>query len=240
MSNEDHRKRVAIIGVPDCDQVCCPKLDGVLKVLFPKDAIKADGYLSCLQQFWLDAVTPLATVLESAEEGDLVPVKVVSATQKALYLMGTEHQQMAQERRKKLILKLNPLLKFMSDDSKSFTLSAPMLFGDEFAKQATTTVQQIKAMKKLNIPSEKKGHFFWLPPSKLPKRLQGWSQEWLYKIPALSEGEPGRTIKNKGLRISRKLCKLSQRNYNLSPYFEFKCSILASIKRGIVTSLHAG
>ena len=34
-----------------------------------------------------------------------------------------------------------------------------MLFGEEFAKQATATVEQVKAMKKLNISSEKKGHF---------------------------------------------------------------------------------
>ena len=40
------------------------------------------------------------------------------------------------------------------------TLSDPMLFGEEFAKQATTTstttVKQIKEMKKLNVPQEKK------------------------------------------------------------------------------------
>ena len=33
-----------------------------------------------------------------------------------------------------------------------------------------------------------------------------------------------RTTKTKGLRISAKSCKLSKRNYNLSPYFEFKCN----------------
>ena len=69
MPNDDRKKRVGKIGVPDCDQVRCPKLDGVLKAVLPKDAIKADGYLSRLQQFWLDAVAPLAAILESAEAG---------------------------------------------------------------------------------------------------------------------------------------------------------------------------
>ena len=101
MSNEDCRKRVATIWVSDCDQVRCPKLDGVLKVVLPKDAIKADRYLPHLQQFWLDAVVTLAAVLESAEAGDLKPEKAVSATQTALYLMGNAHQQMAQERQKR-------------------------------------------------------------------------------------------------------------------------------------------
>ena len=117
-----------------------------------------------LQQFWLDSVAPLAAVLEDVEAEDFTPEKAVSATQTALYLMGNVHQQMAQERRNKLILKLNLSLKFMADDSKSFTSSASMLFGDEFAKQATTTVEQIKAMKKLNIPSEEKGLFLATTP----------------------------------------------------------------------------
>ena len=164
MPNEDRKKRVVKVGIPDCDQIRCPKLDGVLKAVLPKDAIKADGYLSRLQQFWLDAVPPLAALLESTEAGDLMPEKAVSATQTALYLMGNAHQQMAQERRKKLILKLNPSLKFMAEDNKSFASSAPMLFGKEFAKQATTTVDQVKAMKKLSF-SEKKSFSGYHPRS---------------------------------------------------------------------------
>ena len=98
--NEGRRKRVEKVGVPDCDQVRCPKLDRVLKAVLPKDAIKADEYLSRLQQFWLDAVAPLAALLESAEAGELTPEKVVSAAQMALYMMGNAHKQTAQERRK--------------------------------------------------------------------------------------------------------------------------------------------
>ena len=98
MSNEDCRKQVKKVGVPDCDQICCSKLDGVLKAVLPRDAIKADGYLSCLQQFWLDAVAPLVAILESAEARELTPEKAVSAAQTALYLMGNAHQQTAQER----------------------------------------------------------------------------------------------------------------------------------------------
>ena len=45
MDNEDREKRVKRIGVPNCNQICCPKLDGVIKAVLPTDAIKADGYL---------------------------------------------------------------------------------------------------------------------------------------------------------------------------------------------------
>ena len=95
---------------------------------------------------------PLTAALESAEEGDLTPEKAVGAAQTALYLMGNAHQQMAQERRKKMILKLNPSLKFMAEEQKNFNTAAPMLFEEEFTKQVTATVEQVKAIKKLNIP----------------------------------------------------------------------------------------
>ena len=146
MSNEDCRKQVEKVGVPNCDQVHCPKLDGVLKAVLPRDAIKVDGYLSRLQQFWLDAVAPLAALLESAEVGKLTPEKAVSAAQTALYLMGNVHQQTAQERQKKLILKLNPSLKFMAEDAKSFSSAELMPFREEFVKQATAIVEQVKTM----------------------------------------------------------------------------------------------
>ena len=174
LSNADRKKRVDKVGVPDCDQICCPKLDGVLKAVLTKE----DGYLSRLHQLWLDAVAPLTAALESAEEGDLTPEKAVRAAQTALYLMGNAHQQKAQERCKKMILKLNPSLKFMAEEQKNFNTAAPMLFEEEFTKQVTATVEQVKAIKKLNIPEEKKGLFsFRVPPPKLSSRLQGWLQE---------------------------------------------------------------
>ena len=69
LSNVDRKKGVDKVGVPDCDQIRCPNLDGVLKTVLPKDTIKADGYLSHLHQFWLDAIAPLAAIIESAEGG---------------------------------------------------------------------------------------------------------------------------------------------------------------------------
>ena len=71
MPNEDRKKRVGKAGIPNYDQIRYLKLDGVLKAVLPKDAIKVDRYLSRLQHFWLDAVAPLAALLESAEAWDL-------------------------------------------------------------------------------------------------------------------------------------------------------------------------
>ena len=44
----------------------------------------------------------------------------------------------------------------MAEGNKNFTAMVPMLFGEEFAKQATTTAEQVKAMKKLTTLTEKK------------------------------------------------------------------------------------
>ena len=58
ISNEDRRKRLEKVGVSDCDQVHCPKLDGVLKAVLPKDTIKADGYLCIFSSFdWAQYLT---------------------------------------------------------------------------------------------------------------------------------------------------------------------------------------
>ena len=53
-----------------------------------RDAIQVDGDLSRLQQFWLDAVAPLAVILESAEAWELTPEHVYSAAQLAVVLLG--------------------------------------------------------------------------------------------------------------------------------------------------------
>ena len=47
----------------------------------------------------------------------------------------------------------------MAEDNKNYITAVPMLFGEEFAKQATTTVDQVKAMKKLTVTLENKRVF---------------------------------------------------------------------------------
>ena len=122
----------------------------MLTTILPKDAIKADGYLSRLQQFWLDAVAPLAAILEGAEAGELTPEHAYSATQAALVLMGSANNHMAQERRKRILMNVNPALKYMAHEENAFQQAAPMLFGKEFAKKATNRVETIKAIKKIS------------------------------------------------------------------------------------------
>jgi len=48
LANANRKKWLDRIGVPDCNSIQCPKLDSVIQAVIPSDAIKADGYLSCL------------------------------------------------------------------------------------------------------------------------------------------------------------------------------------------------
>lgn len=67
LTNADRKKWVEHIGVPDCNSIQCPKLDPVIQAIMLNDATMADGYLSCLHQFWLDARTPLMAIIETGE-----------------------------------------------------------------------------------------------------------------------------------------------------------------------------
>lgn len=100
--NADCKKRIAYIRIPDCDKISCRKLDPMLTMILLRDAIKADGYLSHLQQFWLDAIVPLAAILESTEAKELTPEQVYSAAQSALVLLGNPNNHMSQEKHKRI------------------------------------------------------------------------------------------------------------------------------------------
>ena len=98
-----------------------------------------------------------------------------------------------------------------------------MLLVEEFSKQATTTVEQIKAMKKLTIPTKK--NRFSRYHSKVIKAATRIDPRVAVRDTICTEkarqvNHPTTQIKpakNKGTVIT-KCCKLSQRNYKVSPF----------------------
>ena len=147
---------------------------------------------------------------------------------------------MAWERRKKLILKLNPSLKFMAEDNKSFVSAAPMLFGEEFAKQATTTVDQVKAMKKLNFPPEK----VFLDTT--PKAVAGVQPRVAVQDTSPIRGEDTRWASHSTAQSGTKELDLSPNVVNCSKeiiichHTSSLKTVLPSVKREIKSNLHAG
>ena len=148
VANTDCKKWLDRIRVPDCDVIRCPKLDQVMQSIIPNDATKADGYLSCLQQFWLDVVTPLTALLETAEGGELKSEDTVAAVQSALYFLGNAYQHMNQERRKKVLMNLNPALKSMANDERSSKQQHPCCLAMNLRLKQQTGWNSLKLLPK--------------------------------------------------------------------------------------------
>ena len=220
------KRGIERIGVPNCNNIRCPKLDPVIQAIVPNEAIKADRYLSHLQQFWLDATALLTAIIEIVKEGKLTPDMAVSAAQMALFLMGNTHQHMAQERRKRILINLNPPIKSMASDEKVFRKAAPMLFGDEFAKLATERVDQLKAISKFSKPAEQKKNRFLDPIPKIPPRVAAGVETEAAEVSFSHTRGPAALDQTKTTkdRNSRKFfsCKLytyaNRDSYRVTPY----------------------
>ena len=86
--------------------------------------------------------------------GKLTPELAVSATQTALVLMGNAYQHMAQGRRKHLLMNLDPALKGMANDKRSFRNVAPMLFGERIRQIGNREGGPIKTISKFSTKLE--------------------------------------------------------------------------------------
>ena len=175
MSNEDCKKRVGRIGVPDCDHKGGWILIASIAIL----AGHSGSPGGCPREHGGRGID--ARKGGSSHPNSLLPDGQCASAD------GTREE-------KKLILKLNSSLKFMVEDGKSFASAAPMLFGEEFAKAGHHNCGAGEGYEVECFFQEERS-FFRLPPPKFPKWLRGWSQERLCKIPALSQrGKPDRSI----------------------------------------------
>ena len=153
----DNRVRVTKAkaqGTPDSRWIRCAKIDPVVLANVPPAARTTDRAASRLQQFWLDAASPLVILLEKAEELDL-PKEAISAIQTALQLMGNANYHHSTSRRQALMLQLNPKLKQLFPDG-DFKDAAPYLFGENFGAMAKERLEAAEALKKA-ISSDKRG-----------------------------------------------------------------------------------
>ena len=149
VANTDRKKWLDRIGVQDCDAIRYPKLDQVMQSIILNDATKADGYLLRLQQFWLDVVTPLTVLLETAEGGELKSEDTVAAVQSALYFLGNAYQHiMNQERCKKVLMNLNPALKSMANDERSSRQQHPCCLAMNLRLKQQTGWNSLKLLPK--------------------------------------------------------------------------------------------
>ena len=136
--------------MPATDATKCPKLDNVLRPQVPKDAKDGDRTLCRLQTFLLDAVGPLAHMLELHQSGRLTADE---ATTQALRFLGNAHSHISSERRKKIGSHRNKDLHPLVEESERFASAAPYLFGQEFEKAAKDYVESVRSLRKMSAPS---------------------------------------------------------------------------------------
>ena len=141
-----NNKRKTKATIPDSRWIRCPKIDAVVAANVSPAAQKVDRGVSHLQQFWLDAVTPLVMILEKVEDLD-IPAEVITSIQTSLQLMGKVNYHNLVSRRNVLLTQLNPRLKPLFNDA-DFKDSAPYLFGDNFDSLAKQRLGMVTALKK--------------------------------------------------------------------------------------------
>ena len=114
--------------MPDCDIICCPKLDSIVENVLKKEAVDEDSQWSLLQNLMLDAIHPLVVVFEelSSEEPDVD--RMSTAIQQALLFLGNTRAHFSQLRRAKILKKLNPDVQSLAKNA-DFSKAAPYLFG---------------------------------------------------------------------------------------------------------------
>ena len=94
----------------------------------------------------VDVVGPLTALLDLAEQKQLTAEWVVTLTKLALRFVGNALIQITHERRKWAIEEMNGKLVELVEKYLIYEKAAPMLFGDQFAKEAKEREDQLRAL----------------------------------------------------------------------------------------------
>ena len=133
-------------GDPRCPPTKVPKLDKMVRDRMSQGTVKLDRSLARLQALCVDAAGPLAMLLEQAEQGQLSMERSVTLAKLALRFVGNASVQISRERRKRAIEEMNSKLVELAEKDAIYEEAAPMLFGDQFAKEAKEREDQLRAL----------------------------------------------------------------------------------------------
>ncbi len=160
MPNATRKKWRLTYGTPQSEATRCPMFDTTVKTQVSKQVKDGDRPLARLQTLVLDAVGPLAAILEEAAKGNLSPRVAVEAATTSLRLLGNASANLSQERRRRIVVDLNKDLKDLIEDPDHFKEAAPMLFGKAFDQVAKNHVDAIKALRRVTQPGNRQSQFF--------------------------------------------------------------------------------
>ena len=148
-------------GAPNTPKTACPTLDKVIKTRLSANTKARDKTLAKQQALLLDAVGPLASILEDASTGELTMKGTVDAVQTALKLLGNASMNLNRERRKNVIRDLNTNLEEMAEDDSLFVDAAPQLLGDGFTKKAKERDDELKCLSQASKKTNTKHSSFF-------------------------------------------------------------------------------
>ena len=134
----------------------CPTLDPVISANLPKDTIRIDNRAKQLQEYWLDAATPLIAAFENIQEDKADLQDATKAMQEALVFLGNASQHHAVHRRQAILQQLNPQLKPLVKD-EDFVDAPPFLFGEHFASVAKERLEAAAVLKKSVCSTKQQG-----------------------------------------------------------------------------------
>ena len=158
MTNSSRRTLQSKFILPKAPITHTPRLDKIYADSYSKSTKQTDKSLAHLQALMLDAVGPISKALEQlniasdneSEEIELDLEKLGSALETALTFLGNASTQPSNLRRVKLMEDINKeLVTYTTEQEEHFTAQAPMLFGNEFMKNATEHWEQVKALRKM-------------------------------------------------------------------------------------------
>jgi len=129
LSNNTRLQTKKVYGLPKNEESTCPKLDPMLRRRL------SNTELSRLQALTLDAVGPLAFLLEESQKDgvDVISAaELAGAMKTAITLLGNAVSQTSYLRRRKILKELNPDLEDLTEKNSIFKGAAPLLFGEGF------------------------------------------------------------------------------------------------------------
>ena len=125
------KKKMAKLGLPDCKWSKAPELDWFIDSTIPKDVVRADNTSHKIQGLWLEAVIPLAAIVDKADVGEIGEADIIQGIRNAVLLLGNASQQHSLQRQKTVLHHFNPQFKSSVQDA-DFTDAPPYLFSANY------------------------------------------------------------------------------------------------------------
>ena len=169
--NATRRQMREKFGDPKCPPTRVPKMDKMVKDRITQESVKLDKSLARLQALVVDAVGPMTTILEEGEKGSLNAELAMNAARMALRFLVNASVQLSRERRKRAIAEMNNKLIELAEKDSIYEDASPMLFGDQFAKQAKEREDQLRCLDRASGRGKNQNFYSHRPPG--PSRRGG-------------------------------------------------------------------